>query len=51
VWLDGVRIAQLSVTRNFGTGLIGGISIGERQTGRTSDVAYDDVIVDSEQIV
>jgi hypothetical protein len=51
VWLDGVRIAQLSVTGNFGTGLIAGISIGERQTGRTSDVAYDDVIVDSEQIL
>ena len=50
VWLDGVRIAQLSVSQNFGTGLVAGISIGERQTGRTSDVAYDEVLVDSEQI-
>ena len=44
VWLDGAKIAQLSVTRNFGTGLIGGVGIGESQTGRTSDVAYDDVV-------
>ena len=51
VWLDGMMIAQLSVTQNFGTGLIAGISIGERQTGRASDVAYDAVLVDSEQIV
>ena len=51
VWLDGVRIASLSVTQNFGTGKIAGVSIGESQTGRTADVAYDDVVVDSEQIV
>ncbi len=44
-WLDGVKISQLSVTQNFGTGLIGGVGIGESQTGRTSDVAYDDVVV------
>ncbi len=47
VWLDGVRIDQLSVNQGFGTAQLGGISIGEYLSGRTADVAFDDVVVDT----
>jgi hypothetical protein len=50
VWLDGVRIDQLSLTRNWGTAPIAGVAIGESSSGRTSDVAYDDVVVDDQLI-
>jgi hypothetical protein len=50
VWLDGVRVERLSVTRNFGTAVIAGIAIGEWNSGRRSDVAYDDVVVDVPQL-
>jgi large repetitive protein len=43
-WLDGVRIAALSKTENFGTAAgVGRIQIGENSTGRVYDVAFDDV--------
>jgi chitodextrinase len=42
-WLDGVRIAALSKAQNLGTAPIGRLQIGENSTGRTFDVAIDDV--------
>jgi hypothetical protein len=42
-WLDGVRIASLSKTENFGTSAIGRLQIGENSSGKTYDVAFDDV--------
>jgi chitodextrinase len=46
-WFDGVRIAALSKTENFGTSPIGRIQIGENATGRTYDVAIDDVVANT----
>ncbi|HET6771355.1 MAG TPA: right-handed parallel beta-helix repeat-containing protein, partial [Actinomycetota bacterium] len=42
-WFDGVRIAALSKTEDFGTTPIGRIQIGENSTGRNFDVAFDEV--------
>ena len=42
-WFNGVRIAALSKTENFGTTPIGRLQIGENSTGRTYDVAFDEV--------
>jgi hypothetical protein len=50
-WLDGIRIAALSKTENFGTTPIGRIQIGENSTGRTFDVAIDEVVVNTQFIV
>lgn len=46
-WLDGIRIAALSKTENFGTSPIGRVQIGENSTGRTYDVAIDEVLADT----
>lgn len=50
VWLDGIKVNDLSVTTNLGTALIGRIQIGEVNTGRTYNVIFDDVIFDNRQI-
>jgi chitodextrinase len=42
-WFDGTRIAALSKSENFGTTPIGRLQIGENSTGRTYDLAIDDV--------
>jgi chitodextrinase len=42
-WFDGVRIASLSKTENFGTTALGRIQLGENSTGRTFDITFDDV--------
>jgi hypothetical protein len=46
VWYDGVRIPALSRTENLGTAAIGRVQLGEGGTGKTYDVAFDDVVVD-----
>lgn len=46
VWLDGTRINALSKTETLGGSLIGRIQLGDNSTGRTYDVAFDDVVVD-----
>src|SRR5512138_945025 len=46
VWLDGVPIPALSKTEAMGSTLIGRVQLGENSTGRTYDVAFDDVVVD-----
>jgi glucose/arabinose dehydrogenase len=45
VWLDGVRVDVLSAMQSLGTAPIGRIQIGDNSTGRTFDVAFDDVTV------
>jgi hypothetical protein len=47
VWLDGVRINALSKPENLGTTLIRRIQVGDNSTGRTFDVAFDNVTVNS----
>ena len=46
VWYDGALVNQLSMTTNLGTSAIGRIELGEPSTGRTFDIAFDDVRVD-----
>jgi hypothetical protein len=43
VWFDGTYLGDVSVTGNFGTAQIGRIEIGDNNTGRTFDIATDDV--------
>ncbi len=50
VWLDGVRINDLSITTDLGTNLIGRLQIGEVQNGRTYNVLFDDVVFDTQPI-
>jgi Iron/zinc purple acid phosphatase-like protein C/Fibronectin type III domain/Calcineurin-like phosphoesterase len=50
VWLDGVKVNDLSITTNLGTGLIGRLQIGEVMTGRTYNVIFDDVVFDVQPI-
>jgi hypothetical protein len=50
VWLDGVKVAALSVTTNLGTTPIGKVQIGEVISGRTYDVLFDDVVFDTQPI-
>jgi acid phosphatase type 7 len=42
-WLDGQSVPDLSKTESLGTTPIGRIQLGENITGRTYDVAFDDV--------
>ena len=43
VWLDGVRVDALSTaTVNLGTTPVGRMQIGDVQSGRSYDVAFDD---------
>lgn len=46
VWLDGVKVPQLSVTTNFGTTQIGAVQLGD-SSSRTYDIVHDDVVVSS----
>jgi hypothetical protein len=50
VWLDGIKINDLSITTNLGSNLVGGLQIGEVQSGRTYNVILDDVIFDTQYI-
>ncbi len=47
VWLDGVKIDALTRTDSLGTTPIGRVELGDPSTGRTFDVAFDDVAVDT----
>jgi hypothetical protein len=46
VWLDGTKLGALSKTEDLGTTPMGRVQLGEDLTGRTFDVAFDDVTVD-----
>ncbi len=50
VWLDGVRLADLSRSQALGSVPIGRVQLGNNQTGRTYDVAFDDIVIDTAQI-
>jgi hypothetical protein len=51
VWLDGVSVDDLSARAiDLGTAPIGGIQIGEVQSGRTYVVAFDDVAFDTARL-
>lgn len=51
VWLDGIKVNNLSITTNLGSSLIGRLQIGEVQSaGRIYDVIFDDVIFDLQPI-
>jgi len=51
VWLDGVRVPDLARTESLGTVAIGRVQLGDDATGKTYDVAYDQVAVASSFIV
>jgi hypothetical protein len=51
VWLDGNPVAALtSQAASLGSGLIGMLQIGENQTGRSFDVAFDDLVVQTARV-
>jgi hypothetical protein len=50
VWLDGVKINDLSVTMNLGTTPVGRFQIGEVQSGRTYNVVIDSAVFDIQRI-
>ena len=50
-WFDGARVDALSRSDSLGTTPIGRIQLGENSTGRTYDVAFDTVLVDTSFIV
>ena len=51
VWLDGVRVDALSsTTANLGITPVGRMQIGEVQSGRTYDVAFDDAAFATDRI-
>ncbi|NJM39580.1 MAG: hypothetical protein HC853_01795, partial [Anaerolineae bacterium] len=50
VWLDGVRINDLSVTANLGSTPIGRLQIGEVQNGRTYNLVLDDASFATQRI-
>jgi hypothetical protein len=43
VWLDGTRVEALSKIQNLGSTFIGRIQLGESSSGRTYDVALDQI--------
>jgi fibronectin type 3 domain-containing protein len=47
VWLDGTKITALSRTESLGTTPVGRLDIGDTTTGRTFDVAFDEVVADA----
>jgi hypothetical protein len=42
-WLDAVRIDALSKTESLGTLAVGRLQLGDTSSGRTFDVAFDEV--------
>ncbi len=51
VWLDGIAVSALTTrTANLGSFQVGQIQLGENQTGRSFDVAFDDVVVQTARI-
>ena len=51
VWLDGVAVGALTTQMaNLGSDGVGQIQLGENQTGRSYDIAFDDVVVETVRI-
>jgi hypothetical protein len=51
VWLDGTPVGALSTTMDLGTTNIARLQLGEHLSGRTLDVAFDDVTAANAYIV
>jgi hypothetical protein len=47
VWYDGTLVPALSFTQSLGSSPVGVIELGEGSSGRTFNIYYDDVKVDS----
>jgi hypothetical protein len=43
--LDGVTVADLSGAVTVGSAPLGGIQLGNSSSGRTYDIAFDEVVV------
>jgi hypothetical protein len=51
VWLDGNVVSALTTqTANLGSTPIGQLQMGENQTGRSYDIAFDDVVVQTARV-
>ena len=48
--VDGVKVAELSITTNLGTVPVGRVQIGDPTTARTYNVVFDDVVFDTRPI-
>jgi PKD repeat protein len=47
VWLDGAKVADVSAAQSLGGDPFDRVQIGDNQTGRSFDVVFDKVVVDS----
>ena len=45
LWYDGAYVAALAKTHDLGVSAIGRVQLGDSATGRSYDIAYDDVAV------
>lgn len=50
VWLDGVKLADLSRTETLGAVPMDKLQLGDNSTGKVYDVAFDDVVIDVKPI-
>jgi chitodextrinase len=50
VWLDGAQVPAFTSTASVGTTQVGRFFLGNQVKGRTYDIAYDDVTVDTSYI-
>ena len=51
VWLDGNVVNALTTqTASLGAGLIGQLQLGENQIGRSYDIAFDDLVVQTARV-
>ena len=50
VWIDGIKIADVSGTTALGTTPVGRLQLGDNTSSRTFDVAFDDVAADTSYI-
>jgi hypothetical protein len=50
LWLDGVKVADLSKTETLGATLLDRLQLGDNSTGKVYDVAFDDVVIDNKFI-
>ena len=51
VWLDGIAVSALTTqTTNLSSVPVGQTQLGENQTGRAFDIAFDDVVVQTARI-
>jgi chitodextrinase len=44
VWLDGVKVNDLSITQSLGTTPVGRLMLGDNAAARTYDIVFDEVV-------